>query len=222
MTLPTPLFSSRNLGLCIAAALLLSAGLSSCGGKILPTNYYILELPAAPRAQVEAFPATAVVAPFRASQMLTQDRIVYRPAAGEVGFYEYHRWAEDPRQTITATFIRRLQALGTFTTVVPLDGRMTADYILRGRIEKLEEVDFGGGVSVHVRLSAELLSVEDRKPVWHGFSEQKGEVSVGEVSAVVAEMSRAVRAALDKLSAELDGWVRANVSPPAREEARSR
>ena len=222
MTLRTPLSSPRNLGLCVVAALLLTAGLSSCGGKIPPTNYYVLELPSVPRAQAEAFPATAVVAPFRASQMLTQDRIVYRPAAGEVGFYEYHRWAEDPRQTITYTFIGRLQALGTFATVVPLDGRTKADYMLRGRIEKLEEVDYGGGVSVHVRLSAELVSFDDRKLIWQGVTEQKGQVGVGEVSAVVAEMSRAVRAGLDKLTAELDGWVRANVSPPAREEARSR
>ena len=222
MTLPTSLSSPRNLGLCIIAAQLLTAGLSSCGGKIPPTNYYVLELPAIPRAQAEVVPATVVVAPFRASQMLTQDRIVYRPAAGEVGFYEYHRWAEDPRETITSTFISRLQALGTFATVVALDGRTKADYILRGRIEKLEEVDFGGGVSVHVRLSAELVTFDGRKPVWQGVSEQKGQVGVGEVSAVVAEMSRAVRAGLDKLSAELDGWVRANVSPPAREEARSR
>ena len=222
MTLPTPLSFQRHLGLCFVAALLLSTGLSSCGGKIPPTNYYVLELPAAPRAQAEAFPASAVVTPFRASQMLTQDRIVYRPAAGEVGFYEYHRWAEDPRQTITSTFISRLQALGTFETVVPFDGRTKADYILRGRIEKLEEVDFGGGVSVHVRLSAELISFDERKPVWQGVSEQKGQVAVGEVSAVVAEMSRAVRVGLDKLSAELDGWVRANLSPPVREEAQSR
>ena len=222
MMLPTPLTSPPRLGLCFVAALLLSVGFSSCGGKIPPTNYYVLELPAAPRAQAEAFPATAVVAPFRASQMLTQDRIVYRPAAGEVGFYEYHRWAEDPRQTITSTFISRLQALGTFATVVPHDGRTKADYILRGRIEKLEEVDYGGGVSVHVRLSAELVSFDDRKLIWQGVSEQKGQVAVGEVSAVVAEMSRAVRAGLDKLTAELDAWVRANVSPPAREEAQSR
>ena len=221
MMIPSRLSTRSNFAMCLALALLLSAGFSGCGGKILPTNYYVLEFPPAPLVQVDPFPASVVVMPFRASQMLTQDRIVYRPAAGEVGFYEYHRWAEDPRQTITSTLIERLRARRTFETVVPFDGRTEADYILRGRIEKLEEVDFGGGVSVHVRLSAELVSFDERKAVWQGVSEQKGQVAVGEVSAVVAEMSRAARVGLDKLCADLDGWIRTNVTPPAREEARS-
>ena len=222
MTLPIRLSVQSTVGVCCALALLVSFGFSGCGGKIPPTNYYVLELPPAPLIQAEPFPASAVVRPFRASRMLTQDRIVYRPASGQVGFYEYHRWAEDPRQTITSTFINRLQARRTFETIVPFDGRTKADYILRGRIEKLEEVDFGGGVSVHVRLSAELVSFDERKPIWQGVTEEKRQVAVAEVSAVVTEMSRAARAGLDKLAADLDGWIRANVTPPAREEARSR
>ena len=222
MTSPSALSVRRALGPCFPPALVFWLGLFGCGAKIPPTHYYVLELPAPPSAQVEAFPASAVVMPFRASAMLMQDRIVYRPAAGQVGFYEYHRWAEDPRQTVTSTFIDRLRALRTFETVVPFDGRTKADYLLRGRIEKLEEVDYGGGVTVNVRLTAELVSFDERKPIWQGAAEQQGRVEVGEVSAVVTEMSRAAQAGLDKLSADLDRWIRANATPLPREEGRSR
>ena len=183
-----------------------------CGGKILPTHYYVLELPPAPMASADSLPLVVVVRPFRASRMLTQDRIIYRPAPGQVGFYEYHRWAEDPRETITSTMVNYLRARKTFGTVLTFDGRSESDYVIHGRIEKMEEVDRGGTVSVYVKLSVELVSTEDRKPLWQGVSETKGQVSIGEVSAVVAEMSRATETSLSKLAAELDQFVRSNVT----------
>ena len=195
----------------IAAAVVITL-LGACGGKILPTHYYVLELPPAPMASADSLPLVAVVMPFRASRMLTQDRIVYRPAPGQVGFYEYHRWAEDPRETITSTMVNYLRARKTFDTVLTFDGRSESDYVIHGRIEKMEEVDRGGTVSVHVKLSAELVSTEDRKPLWQGVSETKGQVSIGEVSAVVAEMSRATQTSLSKLVGELDQFVRSNVT----------
>ena len=192
-------------------ALAVATLLGGCGGKIPPTHYYVLELPSAPMASADALPFVAVVMPFKASRMLMQDRIVYRPAAGQVGFYEYHRWAEDPRETITSTMVSHLRSRKTFGTVLTFDGRSKSDYIIQGSIEKMEEVDRAGAVSVHVKLSAELVTGEDRKLLWQGTSETKGEVSVGEVSAVVTEMSRATQTSLSKLVAELDQFVRSNL-----------
>ncbi len=196
-------------------ALLVVTLLGACGGKILPTHYYVLELPSAPMASADSLPFVAVVMPFKASQMLTQDRIVYRPAEGQVGFYEYHRWAEDPRETITSTMVSHLRSRKTFGTVLTFDGRSKADYIVQGRIEKMEEVDRAGAVSVHVRLSAELVTMEDGRPLWQGTAEAQGQVSTGEVSAVVTEMSRATQTSLNKLVADLDQFVRSNLPATA-------
>ena len=194
--------------------LFVGLGLSACGGKIPLTSYYVLEFPQAPQMQLETGHASVVVMPFRASAMLAQDRIVYRPAPGKVGFYEYHRWAEEPSQTITTAFISRLRALKTFEMVVPFDGRTRVDYILKGRIEKLEEVDFGSGVKVEVRVAAEMVSSDDRKVIWRGTTEQTGQVTLGEVSAVVIAMSQAALAGLDELLTNLDKWFKANVVLP--------
>ena len=106
--------------------------------------------------------------PFRAERMLTQDRIVYRPSRQEVGYYEYHRWAEDPRSAVTSAIIERLRASGAFSSVALFDGRTRSDFLLRGRIERLEEVDYEEGVKAYAAISAELLDATNQRVVWEG------------------------------------------------------
>ena len=190
----------------------LVALLASCGGKIPPTFYYQLNLqePAASNTAVGS--ATALIMPFKASEMLMQSRIVYRPSPEEVGYYEYHRWAEDPRTTVTKSFQGQLRRRGTFRQVVGFDARAKADYLIRGRIERLEEVDYGGGVTVRAKLTLDLLELPTRKTVWQGASETSQSVSVGDVRSVVTQMSGAVQSAIEKLASDLDAFVRSGAA----------
>ncbi len=182
------------------AAALLTLGVVACGGgKIPPTRYYALELPAAPAPQAGASFSAAVV-PFRADSMLTQDRIVYRPTKQEVGYYEYHRWAEDPRAAVTNAVIERLRASGAFKNVVIFDGRTQADFVVRGRIERLEEVDYETGVKANVEISAELLDMTTNRAAWTGSASTTRPVAVSEVKAVVTQLSDAVNEAVTKLA----------------------
>ena len=190
-----------------ALAIALLALCLGCGGKIPPTHYYVLELPPPPRPTSEALPGAAVVMRLRASRMLIQDRIVYRPSQGEVGYYEYHRWAEDPRDSLTKSLIQHLRSRGAFSSVVPFDGRSKTDYIIRGTLERLEEVD-SGGVAVFVKISAQLMSTESRETIWQGEGEGRGQVAAGEVRSVVAEMSRASHQAVKGLADQINEFVR--------------
>jgi len=190
----------------VAAALLLIA----CGGgKIPQTRYYQLQIPAAPR-PAETLAFSAVVQPFRASEMLTQDRIVYRPTPEEVGYYEYHRWAEDPRTAVSRGIVSALEAKGTFQSIAPQDGRTRADFILRGRIERLEEVDYEGGVKVYVSLAAELVDADTTRVVWDGEASENAVVASSDMQTVVESMSQATAAAVQKLAASVDRHMRAN------------
>jgi ABC-type uncharacterized transport system auxiliary subunit len=194
----------RNCGRAAWIARLLSAAaalavLAACGGKIPPTNYYVLDLPAPEAKPANALPYTAVVMPFRNSEMLVQDRIVYRESPSKVGFYEYHRWAEDPSTTLLRSMLAQLRAAGAFDRVVPFEGRTNVDYIVRGRLDQLEEVDYGGGVSVRVKISAQLIETSTNRPVWTDTSEATGSVSTADVSAVVEQMSSAMRTAVSRL-----------------------
>jgi ABC-type transport auxiliary lipoprotein component len=75
------------------------------------------------------------------------------------GFYDYHRWAADPRQFVTTAVVDGLRARGNFADVTVYEGRSHADYIITGRMEKLEEVDYQSGVKIDVALSAQMRDI---------------------------------------------------------------
>jgi ABC-type uncharacterized transport system auxiliary subunit len=140
--------------------------------------------------------------------MLTQDRIVYRPNREEVGYYEYHRWAEDPRTTVQNALLARLRQTGAFATVAPYDGRTKADYMLRVRIDRLEEVDFEQGVKVYATIAAELVDGQTARVVWTGAETGSGSVGQSDVREVVAQLSAASQQALDQIAEGIDKFVR--------------
>ncbi len=184
-----------------AVAALLAACLG-CGGKVPPTLYYALNLPAPPPAS-ERLDHTAVLMPFRATGLARENRIVYRETPEQVGYYEYHRWAEDPRDSIAESLRREVLARGTFASVVDFDGRTRADYVLRGRIQRLEEVDYGGPVRATVELSLELVATDTGEVVWTGSATETGEVPQSDVRSVVERLGTAAQASIKRLAAEL-------------------
>ena len=183
------------------------------GGKVPPTRYYALSMPPVPVATADPLPHTLVVMPLRTSSMLTQDRIVYRPAPEEVGFYEYHRWAQDPRESVTTALIDKIRASGAFSSVARFDGRTRSDYVLRARIDRLEEVDFEGGVKVYSGLSAELLEGATMRVVWEGSTTSDAQVATSEMNAVVRQLSEATSRSLDQLTSSLTASMR-DAPPP--------
>ena len=185
------------------AAMLLTAG---GGGKILYPNYYVLELPPAPLPAVvdTRLPGTVAVRRFETPSYLRQGKIVYRQAPGEIGFYDYHRWAADPAETVTTATIDSLRSARLFAVVKPYDGQGQPDYLMTGRLERLEEIDYGGAVRVEARLSAELLNLRAGTTVWTGEADESLGVDTRSVNSVVTEMSQAVQKSIDRLVASLD------------------
>jgi ABC-type uncharacterized transport system auxiliary subunit len=199
----------------LAVAVLGLVALAACGGKVPPTSYYVLDLPAPEAKPPNTLPYTAVIMPFRTSEMLVQDRIIYRESPSQVGFYEYHRWAEDPSTTIVRSMLNQLRAKGAFDRVVPFEGRTKVDYVVRGRLERLEEIDYGGGVSVQVKVSAQLVDASTNRPVWSDVSEATSPVTTAEVRTVVEQMSSAVSSAVSRLVDGIDTHLRSTAAQSA-------
>jgi len=124
---------------------------------------------------------------------------VYRASPEQIGFYDYHRWAADPREFVTSAITDRLRSSGSFAVVKVYDGRSPVDYILSGRLEKLEEVDYDGGIKVEVALSAQMIEVRTGAQVWAHSANEIVKVDQRNVAAVVSEMSNAMGRAIDKL-----------------------
>jgi len=124
---------------------------------------------------------------------------VYKTSPEQIGFYDYHRWAVDPRDFLTNALADRLRASGDFAQVKLYDGRSDIDYILSGRLEKLEEIDYEGGVKVEVAISAQMVSLATGATVWTNAVSEVGTVGQRDVPAVVSEMNQTMGRAIEKL-----------------------
>ena len=124
---------------------------------------------------------------------------MYRTTPEEIGFYEYHRWAADPRQLVTGAVIDHLRASGQYAMVSTYNGRPDDDYILSGKLEKLEEVDYPAGVKVEVAISAQITNVKTGSTVWSNAVSEVGTVSQRSVPGIVSQMNRTVDEAITKL-----------------------
>jgi ABC-type uncharacterized transport system auxiliary subunit len=174
--------------------------LASCGGRVKYPNYYTLNLPAPPDPPpAENVHAAVAIREFRAPAYLRQGAIVYKPSPEQIGFYAYHRWAINPCQFVTNAVIDRLRASAAFAFVKPYDGRPGASYVLSGRLEKLDELDYEGGVKVEIALSAQMTSIATGTTVWSNAVSEVGDVNKRDVPAVVSEMNHTMERAIKKL-----------------------
>src|SRR6266576_2055856 len=174
--------------------------LTSCAGRVRYPNYYTLNLPAPPDPPpAENVHAAVAIREFRAPAYLKQGAIVYKPSPEQISFYAYHRWAINPCEFVTNSVIERLRASGDFARVKPYDGRPDTEYVLSGRLEKLEEIDYEGGVKVEVAISAQMTNLATGATVWNNAVSEVGDVNKHDVPAVVSEINRTMERAIRKL-----------------------
>ncbi len=185
----------KAFGLALATVIL-----AGCGGAVKYPNYYTLHLPPPPDPPAaENVRATLAVREFRSPVYLRQGPIVYKTSPEQIGFYNYHRWAVDPREFLTNAVTDRLRASGTFAQVRAYDGRSDVDYVLSGHLEELNEIDYEGGVKVQVAISAQMVSLATGATVWTNSVSEVGTVSQRDVPAVVSAMNATMGLAIEKL-----------------------
>ena len=187
----------------MALAALLIAG---CAGKVRYPKYYALQIapPLQPALNSARLPAAVAVRRFETPAYLRQGRIVYREAPEAVDFYEYHRWAAEPGPTVTAGVIDSIRSARLFSFVKPYDGQDKAEYLMTGRLERLDEIDYDGAVRVETKLSAELMDVQTGRTIWTGSATATSNVDASNMNSVVAAMSRALQRNIDQLVSEME------------------
>ena len=188
----------------LVLALSAVAFFSGCAGKLRYPSYYTLSLPPAPDPPAqEGVRVSVAVREFRSPGYLRQGAIVYRTSPEELGFYNYHRWAADPRGFVTDAVSDRLRASGKFARVKPYDGHADVDYVVSGRLEKLEEIDYAGGVQVEVEIAAQMSSIATGEIVWTNDVREVGRVQQRNVPSIVSAMSRTMDEAIAKLVVQI-------------------
>jgi ABC-type uncharacterized transport system auxiliary subunit len=125
--------------------------------------------------------------------------IVYRESPEEINFYQYHRWAVDPRKAVTSALLEDLQARGLFESVAQFDGSQRSDYLITGRLDELDEIDSDRKVRVEVRITAQLMNVKSGEIVWRDSCLETEGVEDRTVPGLVAQMSQAVQVSVEQL-----------------------
>lgn len=185
----------------VVVTLAISFAFVGClGGKVKYPTYYTLQVPPPPDpSPTETARPSLAVREFASPGYLRQGAIVYRVSPEQIGFYDYHRWAMNPRAFVTNAIFDRLRTSGAFGSVKLYDGRSDVDYILSGRLDKLEELDYGGGVRVEVAISAQITNLKTGTTVWSNAVNDIGKVEQHSVPGVVSEMNRAMERSIEKL-----------------------
>jgi ABC-type uncharacterized transport system auxiliary subunit len=193
---------SKNV---LALGLMVGCIASTSCGRIHYPDYYALDFPAPPSVHriQRTVAGSLAVREFRAPAFLREGTIVYRPSADQIAFYQYHRWAEDPRRAVTELMMRDLEASGFFGSVDVYDGRGSPDLVLSGTLERLEELDHAGKVSAQVTISARLVTAKTGEVVWQDTSSKTGTPDQRTIAAIVAEMSRQMGSAVESLVSSL-------------------
>jgi ABC-type uncharacterized transport system auxiliary subunit len=195
------LFSCRP-PLAVAPALALL--LASCG-TARPSKYYSLELPTASPANSKPFPVALLVGHITAPHLFRDDRIVYRMSTGEIGTYQYHRWAEPPTDMLEGMLLRLLRASEKYQTVQHLSSNARGDYIVRGKLEEMEEVS-GPPLIARVTMEIELYEQKSGTTVWSHFYSHDEPVQGKEVPNLVAALNRNLHRGLDEVAVGLDQY----------------
>lgn len=125
-------------------ALALSLGLAACAQPPLPQDhFYRLEAPrpTAPNAQPR-LKGVIEVPRFTADGLVAGRPLVYTEAGKEHELldYHYHFWVEPPGLMLQDRLVHFLRAAKLADNVVTPELRIEADYVINGRIRRLERV----------------------------------------------------------------------------------
>lgn len=189
-----------------ALALLSALMLSACGSVRYPEHYVLHVDPpaAAPSTSRPGALGPIAVSAFGCPDYLCDGRIVYRPTPQQVAFYEFHRWAVNPGEAVTQLVEDRLRAGSLFAGVARADNGVEAGYLLRGNIERFEEVDQDRNVLAVCTISAEVFDAKTRSVIWRATSSETVPVQQRTVAGVVTSLGVAAQVAIDRLMSSME------------------
>lgn len=210
-------FDQKRIVTALASLLMFAAIIvtANCGAA-RPVKYYTLNPAPIPEPSVSVendapLPVTILIGRITASHLYRDNPIVYSTGSVELGTYQDHRWAEVPTEMLETMLTQSLRAKGKFRSVGRLGSRARGDYVLRGHLYSLEEVDSPSLVA-RFSLSLELFQPTTGNVVWSQSYSHDEPVNKKTVSAVVEALRQDVLAGLDQLTNSLDAYISTKAS----------
>jgi ABC-type uncharacterized transport system auxiliary subunit len=167
-------------------------------------RYYRLNLaPVAAQSGASPVPVSILVGRLSAPRILRDDRVVYGLSDVELGVDEYHRWTEAPTEMIEQLLVERLRRSGQYKSVQRISSTARGDYLLRGHLGSLNEIDDPAGIKARFNIQLELFEQKSGSVVWTDSYSHDDPVEKKTVTAVVQSLQKNVNAGMEQLTASL-------------------
>lgn len=197
-----------------AILLVLLAGFCAGCGATRPVKFYVLDAAPAPvTAPAAQYPVTLLVGHLSASHLYRDDRLVYGAGPVELGTYEYHRWAEIPTDMIQDMLLSSLRASGAYRSVERIGSNVRGDYIVRGHLYSLYEVDKPALVG-RFSLELELFDPATHATVWSDSYSHDEPVQGKSVAEVVEALDHNVQTGIQQLTSNLNQYFASHPRQP--------
>ncbi len=200
------------------AAVCLLAGMAAACAATPPTKYYVLDAPPAAQAPPQAsIPVRLVVGHITSSQLYRDNRLVYGSGQVQLGTYEFQRWAEPPVDLIQDMLVAALRQSGEYRAVSRIGSSARGDYIVRGHLDALDEIDNQAGIAGRFAFELELFNPSTGSVVWSD-SYNHDEAVPGKrpaVPEVIQALDRNVAAGIRQLTSGLNQYLASHAQPQA-------
>lgn len=183
-----------------AARLGTSLTLAACvGGSAPPDRHYRLEAPDPPELEAPVFPGSLVVERLRGDGLVDQRPLVYRTgeASAELRQHAYRLWVDAPTAMLQREIAAWLRRAGAAERVATADLLADADFVLTGRLLRLERV-LGDGASVDLELELAVVRGRHGALVLHGVYRAGRRAANGDVEASVDALQGALGEVLQR------------------------
>jgi cholesterol transport system auxiliary component len=185
----------------LAAVTLVSWGcFSSAPGKTYLQIHLEEGTAPAPRFEKALF-----IAPILADDLYDDFRILYRLSPYEVNYYTLSFWAEKPSKMIHQSLTRYFAARNIFARVVLNPAGTEADWILRGTLHKIEEIDAEAAWAAGLAMDLEIAEAKTGIVLAVRRFDRREPLAKKNVAEVPVVLSRILAEEVAALFAELKG-----------------
>lgn len=184
-------------------AIFLALVAAGCVAARSPRYYFLTTPPITAQVGAQQFPVTILVGRLNAPRVLRDDRVVYGMSDVELGVDEYHRWSEPPTEMIEQLLVEGLRRSGQYKSVQKISSTARGDFLLRGHLNSLNEINEGAGIKARFDIRLELFEQKAGIVVWTESYSHDEPVEKKTVSAVVESLQKSVNVGLEQLTASL-------------------
>lgn len=191
--------------LVAAASLVAIAWLGCASGPAPRDHFYRLEATAPQKLASPPLTGTLEVDRLRVEAISQGRQMLYREAArpSEIEQHAYHYWVDPPSVMLQEQLVRYLRSAGVARQVVTPAVHVESDYLVSGRLVRLERVLSGGEQRIAVEIEFTLTQQAGRKLLLLESYREERAVPGGGVAESLTAYEQAVSAIFGRFVADL-------------------